>query len=222
MLDAREQGDLLAGSIGMPVSSRIAIAAQSFNQNDSFLKKTIDGLTEEEWLRRPCDHVNHMLWIVGHMAWARTMLLPRLNAPWTTPWMKLYARGSKCVDSPQCPNPQEAWQAWEETCARLNTAMEAASDELLNTPATQGPPSADGKLSGIVHFLAFHETYHVGQASYVRSWLGHSGFMGKHSEHRHLFFSTQPSERRWLPHASLLKRAKATNPKQQGALAFTR
>jgi hypothetical protein len=29
-----------------PVSSQIAIAAQSFNQNDSFLKKTIDGLSK--------------------------------------------------------------------------------------------------------------------------------------------------------------------------------
>jgi hypothetical protein len=56
--------------------------------------------------------------------------------------------------------------------------MEAASEETLNVPVTQGPPTADGKLSGVVHFLAFHETYHVGQAAYVRSWLGHSGIMG--------------------------------------------
>jgi hypothetical protein len=67
--------------IATPVSSRIAIAAQSFNQNHSFLKKTIDGLIEEEWLRPPCDHANRMLRIVGHMAWARTMRLPRLKAP---------------------------------------------------------------------------------------------------------------------------------------------
>ena len=26
-----------------------------------------------------------------------------------------------------------------------------------------GPPSADGKLTGIVNFMALHETYHVGQ-----------------------------------------------------------
>jgi len=48
----------------------------------------------------------------------------------------------------------------------------------LATPVTQGPPSADGKLSGVVNFMAFHETYHVGQLAYVRSLLGHTGAMG--------------------------------------------
>jgi uncharacterized damage-inducible protein DinB len=162
----------------MPVSSRIALAAQNFSQNASFLKQTTRDLSEEEWLRRPCEHTNHMLWIVGHVAWARTKLLAQLGTTWTTPWMTLYARGTKCIDLPECPSPKDALRAWEETCIRLTAAMEAASEELLDTPATQGPPSADGKLSGIVHFLAFHETYHVGQAAYVRSWLGHPGVMG--------------------------------------------
>lgn len=162
----------------MPISTRIAVAAHSFNQNASFLKQAIDGLADDEWLRRPNEHSNHMLWIVGHIAWARTMLLTRLQAPWTTPWMALYARGAQCVDSPECPGPTAALDAWGETCTRLNAAMDAASDDLLDTPATQGPPSQDGKLSGIVHFLAFHETYHVGQTAYLRAWLGHTGPMG--------------------------------------------
>jgi uncharacterized damage-inducible protein DinB len=119
-----------------------------------------------------------MLWIVGHIAWSRTMVLARLGDEWTTPWMKLYARGAKCIESLDCPTPQEAMLAWDETCSRLNAAMDTASEEKLDTPATQGPPSADGMLSGVVNFMALHETYHVGQASYVRSWLGHSGVMG--------------------------------------------
>jgi hypothetical protein len=160
------------------MNSRIAHAAHSFNQNSSFLKQTVDGLTDDEWLRRPNDHSNHMLWIVGHVAWARTMLLTRLEAPWTTPWMAIYGRGKKCEDGPDCPCPLVAMEAWDESCRRLNAAMEDASVDLLDTPAGQGPPSADGKLSGIVDFLAFHETYHVGQIAYLRSWLGRGGPMG--------------------------------------------
>ena len=106
------------------------------------------------------------------------MVLARLGSEYTTPWMKLYARGAKCAESPDCPTPQETMRVWDETCSRLNAAMEAASEERLNTPATQGPPSADGMLSGVINFMALHETYHVGQASYVRSWLGHAGVMG--------------------------------------------
>ena len=68
--------------------------------------------------------------------------------------------------------------AWDESCARLGAAMESVSEEALAAPATSGPPSADGKVSGIVNFLAYHETYHIGQASYLRGWLGHPGVMG--------------------------------------------
>jgi DinB superfamily len=160
------------------MNARIATAAHTFHQNSSFLRRAVDGLTDEEWVRRPNEHSNHLLWIVGHVAWARTMLLARLNAPWTESWMGLYGRGKKCEDGPDCPSPQSAMEAWDECCRRLHAAMEEASQELLDTPAVQGPPSADGKLSGIVDFLAFHETYHVGQLAYVRSWLGRGGPMG--------------------------------------------
>jgi hypothetical protein len=160
------------------INDRIASAAVGFNHNASFLKKSIDGLTDEEWVRRPNDHSNHILWIVGHVAWARTMLLSRLNDPWTTPWLDLYARGRKCEDGADCPSPKLATDAWNELCTRLHGALESASEELLDTPVTQGPPSADGKLSGIVNFLALHETYHVGQIAYLRTWLGKPGPMG--------------------------------------------
>jgi len=56
--------------------------------------------------------------------------------------------------------------------------MDSVPAEVLAAAATNGPPSADGKVSGIVNFLAYHETYHVGQASYLRGWLGHPGVMG--------------------------------------------
>jgi hypothetical protein len=162
----------------MPISARIASAAQNYKQNASFLKQTVDGLTEAEWLVRPNDHTNHMLWIAGHVTWARTMLLARLNAPWTMPWISLYGRSAPCASSPDCPSPADVMTAWNESCTRIHAAMEAASEELLDMPITKGPPTHDGKLSGVVDFLAFHETYHVGQMSYIRSWLGKKGVMG--------------------------------------------
>jgi hypothetical protein len=68
--------------------------------------------------------------------------------------------------------------AWKDSCGVLSTTFENVAEDLLAQPAMQGPPSADGKVSGIVNFLAIHETYHVGQASYLRSWFGHKGIMG--------------------------------------------
>ena len=49
---------------------------------------------------------------------------------------------------------------------------------MVSQVSVKGPPSADGKISGVINFLAIHETYHVGQVSYLRSWMGHKGVMG--------------------------------------------
>ena len=74
------------------------------------------------------------------------------------------------MECPDAPSPKAVMQAWDETCSRLNAAMESATEELLDTPAPKpGPPSADGKLTGIVNFMALHETYHVGAVCLFRS-----------------------------------------------------
>ena len=162
----------------MPVPDSIAIAALSFNQNATFLKKNLDGLTDEEWTRKPDGATNDILWIVGHVTWARGAVLKRLGDDWSKPWFSHFGRGAKTGDQVAYPTPQEVLAAWDESSARLNAAMESVADEVLAAPATNGPPSADGKISGIVNFLAYHETYHLGQASYLRGWLGHPGVMG--------------------------------------------
>ena len=163
----------------MSLSPLLTVASQSFKTNANFLKQGIAGMNDVDWCKRPSEHSNSIQWIVGHVVWSRAMVLARLGDKWTLPWMQLYARGSKCVDSPDAPSPKALMEAWDESCSRLNTAMENASDELLNSPAPQpGPPSADGKLTGVINFMALHETYHVGQAAYIRSWLGKPGLMG--------------------------------------------
>jgi hypothetical protein len=162
----------------MPVLSQIANAASSYRQNESMLRKSFEGLTTEEWLRRPNESSNHLLWIAGHVIWARGVALGFLGSEWSRPWLPLFARGSKLVDSAQYPTPEEIALAGQEISERLTTAMEEASEETLSKPSPEKIPSADGKISGVLNFLAWHEAYHVGQAAYVRCWLGHSGVAG--------------------------------------------
>jgi len=62
--------------------------------------------------------------------------------------------------------------------AKLLASLAGTPAEVLAKPAPKGPPSFDGKISGLVAFLAFHETYHVGQVSYLRKWLGYGQSVG--------------------------------------------
>jgi len=165
-------------TIQMPVPDAIATAAVSFKYNADFLKKNVDGLTDEEWTRCPDGCANHILWIVGHVTWARSALLKRLGEEWSKPWMVVFGRGAKSDGPPVYPTPGETMAAWDESCVLLSAAMESVSEEALAAVSKNGPPSDDGKVSGVVNFLAYHETYHIGQASYLRGWLGHAGVMG--------------------------------------------
>jgi hypothetical protein len=162
----------------MPVPSQINVAAYAFRQNNALLAKSIDGLTAEEWLRSPKETSNPPLWIVGHLVWARSMALKFLGTKWERPWLPLFARGAKPPSTSECPSYEEVLLGWQEVTTSLTAAMEGASDEVLAGAAPEKSPSFDGKISGMVTFLAFHEAYHVGQAAYLRCWMGHSRIVG--------------------------------------------
>jgi hypothetical protein len=162
----------------MPIASQISDAAYSFHMNDDVLKKSFEGLTPEEWVRRPNDCSNHLLWIVCHMVWARGATLGFLGSPWSTSWLPLFGRGSKLVDSAEYPTPEAAILAFDEVNARLAATFEEVPEETLSAPSTLRVPSADGTLGGVVNFLAYHDTYHAGQVAFLRCWLGRGGVNG--------------------------------------------
>ena len=162
----------------MPVPAVIASAAENYRFNSDSLPKMLEDLTPEEWLRRPGDAANHAAWIVGHMIWTRAMILRSLGADWHQPWLNGFARGSTVQDPSAYPSKETLLASWREVSGILAGALENAREEALAQPAAQGPPSADGKVSGVVNFLAIHETYHLGQVSYLRAWMGHKGLMG--------------------------------------------
>ncbi len=162
----------------MPISSQIAVAAYAFSQNNALLSKSIDGLTPEEWLLSPKESSNPPLWIVGHLVWARSMALKFLGTKWERPWLPLFARGAKLQAGSELPTHEEVLLGWQEVSVSLRSALEGASEQILAEPAPEKSPSFDGKISGMVTFLAFHEAYHVGQAAYLRCWMGHGRIVG--------------------------------------------
>jgi uncharacterized damage-inducible protein DinB len=163
----------------MPVPAAITTAAQEYRYNNGFLENMVKDLAPEEWVRRPDAKANHIAWIVGHLIWTRKAVIHRLGAEWTAPWLGMFARGEKLDAGAAYPSSDTLLDAWRDVSGVLTDALDNASAEAMAQPASKpGPPSADGKMSGVIGFLAWHETYHIGQASYLRCWLGHKGLMG--------------------------------------------
>src|ERR1035437_1730729 len=150
----------------MPVPAAIAGAAGEFAHNSSFLQKAVADLTPEQWLCRPGDHSNHITWIVGHVIWSRHALINRVGGKWSCPGIEVFARSAKLDVSSDYPSSEALLALWRDSA----TALDA--------PPPPGPPSPDGKVRGFIGVLAWHETYHLGQIAYLRSWLGQSGIFG--------------------------------------------
>ncbi len=163
----------------MPVPAQITSAAAMFRHNEVLLPKAYEGVTGEEWNRRPNETSNSLLWELGHITWARGCTLYILGVEWSTPWLNEFGRGKSAEDVSQYPSAEELLAAWKEASAALTAALESATVEALSAPIPEkAPPSLDGTVGGIVGFMAHHETYHVGQAAYVSRWLGHGQIMG--------------------------------------------
>ena len=147
-----------------------------FKTNTDLVKKATGDIPADQWLRKPGDSSNHLLWVMGHLVWSRGNILRTLGEDWSLPWEKHFARGAALADESQYPNAEEIRQAWSDVTKRLAACLANVPAEVLEKPYDK--PTFDGKLSGFVAFLAFHETYHVGQLSYLRKWLGHGQLVG--------------------------------------------
>lgn len=162
----------------MPVPAVVAAAAENYRYNSDFLTKMVADLTPEEWFKHPHENPNHIAWVVGHCIWSRRAILIRLGTEWSQEWLDIFKRGAPAAEDSSYPAISVMMESWAETSKLLAIALSAVSDEALAQPSVKGPPSADGKISGVINFMAIHETYHIGQASYLRGWLGKKGLMG--------------------------------------------
>jgi uncharacterized damage-inducible protein DinB len=149
-----------------------------FRANTDIISKAIAGVGPEDWFRKPGDDSNHLMWLLGHVVVHRGMVLKNLGQQWESSWMPLFARGSQQADETKYPTVDEMREAWSQMSEQLKTALRAASPDVLAQPAPEGPPSFDKKISGTVAFFAFHDTYHTGQISFLRKWLGYGQTIG--------------------------------------------
>ena len=155
----------------------LAFIAKSFESNTPMLGRALEGISDEEMRRAPSDHNSSMLWLAGHLlrGRGRTLITLGLSAD---PW-NLFGRGTHLDPNAKYPTKQEILERWAEYSGQLQQALQGLTDSDLKKQAlAPNPPSLDGTVGGQVAFLAFHESYHMGQLGYVRKWLGLSALAG--------------------------------------------
>jgi hypothetical protein len=151
---------------------------EMFKTNTGLVKRATEGVLNEHWFLKPGDASNHLMWVAGHLIVSRAGVLKLLGTDWAAPWSSLFGRGAKLTTPDQYPVVEEIRTAWDDVSGQLLASFATTPPDVLAKTAPERTPSFDGNVSGTIAFLAFHETYHVGQVSYLRKWLGYGQVVG--------------------------------------------
>lgn len=159
-----------------------AIAAshlQILGLNASLVARAFEGVSDDDRHRAPEPHGNSMIWIAGHLAAMRLGMIGLVGGKADRPaWTALFARGAAPPARDAYPPSEELVAAFAATVPALASALEAMTEAQWAAPSPRSFPVPDRSMRGALAFFAFHETYHVGQLAYLRTWLGHSALAG--------------------------------------------
>jgi hypothetical protein len=145
--------------------------ADLYTMNFQALRALCRDLTEDEARRRPDGRQNPALWMAGHVATYRFEALSLLGG---TPSS---GAGLKALFGQDVRSDPATWPTLADVLAdlgalhrelvdRIRALGDAAFDPVVTTPAGSQLPA--------IAFFHFHESYHLGQLGYVRTWLGKS------------------------------------------------
>jgi hypothetical protein len=161
-----------------PLHPVLAPIALQLKLNGGLIKTAMDGLSRDELWHRPTDRSNPIFWIFGHIVATRASLAGMIGEPIATGWEKTFARGADLLPADQYPKIQEIERVNRDAVERLKKRFATLTDAELAGPPTLTVLPGVKTLADQIAFVAFHESYHVGQMAYVRKALGHTRVAG--------------------------------------------
>jgi uncharacterized damage-inducible protein DinB len=128
----------------------------------------LKNFEDDRQFDRPLDKANSVNWVAGHIASARYGVADSLGIKAKCPWGNLYDRGAEVADKAKYPSLQEIKTVWKDISAKIVKGLQEATEEQLSKePEWQGP-GMENSVRGVITFLSFHESYHMGQLGYLR------------------------------------------------------
>ncbi len=137
--------------------------ARQHEANKYTREKNMENVSEETALRKPHPDVNHINWLLGHLACTRLHFLGKVEAHFTdNPEMKsAYAYKTTSTEGEAAFTLAEIEAVFVETDKVIDALIteEGDNDEKMKTIA----------------FMGFHEAYHLGQIGIIRKMVGLPG-----------------------------------------------
>ena len=131
--------------------------------NDFVLNKNLEGISQEDSLKRPDDKVNIINWVVGHIVTSRDDLLEDVSGKrhLQDEYSKYYGRGKQLPDNDSALDIETIKKDYTRLTDEITKVLDEGDDE------------KDQRVA----FFMFHESYHAGQLGVLRKLLGKEGKM---------------------------------------------
>jgi hypothetical protein len=164
----------------MTVDTKPVIEAHTLlemaGRNFGVVQRQVKDLTHEDSLLQLPFRGNCLNWVMGHIMQSRDKMLQQVDEPsvWTADQIARYERESPPVTSVvDAIRFEQILTDFQTTHERLTSKLKMMSIDDLTAPAKEvikGIP--DWNVAEFLHFLLWHETYHVGQTELLRQLAG--------------------------------------------------
>ncbi|MFQ5349252.1 MAG: DinB family protein [Thermoanaerobaculia bacterium] len=157
------------------MSEQIKPIRETYRFNTELVSLALDDLSQEDAVRRWKDgEGSSIAYLTGHISSSRYGILKALGRETENPYKELYGAGVGSKDGSAYPPLDELAAGWRQTAEKLHAALDAVSDEDALRPSDGSFPTADQTLRGQLAFIAWHESYHVGQIGILRTEMGYT------------------------------------------------
>jgi len=156
------------------MSQLIRPIAESLRISDFFIDLLTGDLTNDQAVVRIRGEEGPSIsWILGHLLNGRCEILKLLDPHAENPFADRFDRLVAATDGSDYPDIADLMRSWGEISERVFDAFEAIGDEQLVGPiAEMGAPHEEKNLLGVLAYVVWHETYHMGHIGLIRTQMG--------------------------------------------------
>jgi uncharacterized damage-inducible protein DinB len=165
--------------------SSIQPVIRQFELQTRLFNNVLEGIEDIKGSKRLSEQVNHLQWIAGHLTNSRYGLAAGLGMKESFPYKEQYTDPTEppphnraLSDSVQYPSLTEIKKSWNGFAADFIGKISGLNEEQLSSGIPFPVPT--GKtFRDLLSFIASHESYHIGQMSIIRKYLGLSAMSYK-------------------------------------------
>ena len=154
------------------MDARLSPLAMILDLNTDLLVNCLDGLSEHEAQQRLTGGGNSIGFLAAHLTDSRHFLALRLGHPLSNPLARFLADAKSIDEIRSWATLDQVRAAWNGISEHVQTVLNGLTEAELEKPGFPGFSVPDPTAVGFIAFLTQHDSYHIGQAAFVRRQLG--------------------------------------------------